>query len=147
MTGFGTLPFGTGPMGLGTPVTGNAPPDGEAGCRYINPASKDYEQDPATLQYKQMPKVRQQVLLAVTTLRKSASTLDWLGIRLPRKMGDRFQAEVEKSVRSALRHLTDVQKVIRLDSVTAVHGQGGRGKITIAWTDLTTGKRAEPLTF
>lgn len=147
MTGFGTLPFGTGPMGLGTPVTAGDPPSGAAGCRWINPASKDYEQDPNTLQFKQMPRVRQQVLLAVTTLKRSASTLDWLGIRFPRKQGDRFQAEAEKCVKAALRHLTDTQKVIRIDAITTQRGSGGRGRITLSWTDLTTGKRAEPITF
>jgi hypothetical protein len=55
-------------------------------------------------------------------------------------MGDRFQAEMTSSVRSALRHLTDTQKVIRLDSVKAVAGRGGRGQTVISWTDLTTGK-------
>lgn len=133
--------FGTGPMGLGTPVSGSAPPVGAAGCRYINPATRDYEQDPNTKQLKQMPPVRQQVLLAITTILASATTLDWLGIRLPRKMGDRFQAESEKSVRAALRHLTETQKVIRIDLIKAERGLGGRGRITVGWFDLKTGKR------
>jgi hypothetical protein len=141
MAGFGTMPFGTGPLGLGTPVTANLPPVGPAGCRYINPATKDYEQDPATRQFKQMPAVRQQVLLAITTLAQSATSLDWLGIRLPRKMGDRFQAETEVSVRAALRHLTEAQRVIRIEFIRAEHGRGGRGRITVGWLDLKTGKR------
>jgi hypothetical protein len=140
MAGFGLMPMGTGPVGLGTPVSGTAPPEGPAGVRWLNPATKDYEQDPTTGQLKQMPKVRQQVLLAVTTLLGSATTLGTFGIRVPRKMGDRFQAEATNSVRLALRHLTDTQRVIRLDSVTAVHGRGGRAQITINWTDLLTGK-------
>lgn len=135
--------FGTGPMGLGTPVTASAPPDGPAGCRYINPATKDYEQDPNTGQLKQMPPVRQQVLLAITTILQSATTLGWLGIRLPKKMGDRFQAETEKSVRAACRHLTETQKRIRIDLIKAEHGRGGRGRITVGWFDLKTGKRDE----
>jgi hypothetical protein len=128
-------------MGAGTPVSGSAPPSGPAGCRYINPATKDYEQDPDTGQLKQMPAVRQQVLIAITTLAKSATTTDWLGIRLPRKMGDRFQAETEISVRAALRHLTDTQKVIRIDFIRAEHGRGGRGRITVGWRDIKTGKK------
>lgn len=146
MAGFGIMGAGTGPMGLGTPVSASLPPDGPAGCRYLNPASKDYEQDPTTGQHKQMPKVRQQVLLALTTLLGSATTLQGFGIRLPRKMGDRFQAETEVSVRAALRHLTDTQRVIRIDSIKAEHGRGGRARITVSWTDATTGKRADPLT-
>jgi hypothetical protein len=140
MAGFGTMGFGTGPMGLGTPVSGSAPPVGPAGCRYINPASRDYEQDPDTGQFKQMPAVRQQVLLAITTLAKSATTLDWLGIKMPRKQGDRLQAETEKSVRAALRHLTETQRVIRIDLIKAERGAGGRARITVGWFDLKTGK-------
>jgi hypothetical protein len=132
--------FGTGPVGLGTPVTADAPASGPAGCRYINPATKDYELDPATGQQAQMPPVRQQVLLAITTLAKSATTIDWLGIRLPRKQGDRLQAETEKSVRAALRHLTTTQAVIRIDSIKAEPGRGGRARITVSWTELKTGK-------
>lgn len=127
-------------MGLGTPMSANLPPDGPSGSRYINPASKDYEQDPSTRQLKQMPKVRQQVLLAVTTMLGSASTLQRFGTRLPRKMGDRLQAETDVSMRAALRHLTETQKVISIDSITAERGRGGRARITLKWTDLTTGK-------
>jgi hypothetical protein len=141
MAGFGTMGAGTGPVGLGTPVSGSAPPAGAAGCRYINPATKDYQIDPATRQQAQMPAVRQQVLLAITTLAKSATTIDWLGIRMPRKMGDRFQAETEVSVRAALRHLTDTQRVIRIDSIKAEHGRGGRGAITVSWSEIKTGKK------
>ncbi len=140
MAGFGTAGFGSSPFGLGTPVSASAPPSGPAGCRYLNPASKDFEIDPDTGQQAQMPAVRQQVLLAITTLKNSATTLDWFGIRMPRKMGDRFQAEVEKSVRAALRHLTDTQQVIRIDSIKAEHGAGGRGRITVSWSDRKTGK-------
>lgn len=139
MAGFGLMPFGTGPMGLGTPVSASLPPDGPAGCRYINPATRDYQIDDSTGQFAQMPKARQQVLLAITTLVKSATTLDWFGIRTPRKMGDRFQAEIETSVRTALRHLTETQKVIRIDSIDARRGAGGRALITVGFTDLTTG--------
>jgi hypothetical protein len=127
-------------MGLGTPVSADPPPDGAAGSRYLNPATRDYQIDGTTGQQAQMPMVRQQVLIALTTLAKSATTLDWLGIKLPRKMGNRFQGEVEVSVRSALRHLTDTQKVIHIDGITAERGAAGRGRITVSFTDLTTGK-------
>ena len=140
MAGFGIMGFGTGPMGLGTPVSAEAPPTGEAGTRYINPATRDYQVDPSTGQQAQMPVVRQQVLLALTTLKKSAASLDWLGVKLPRKMGDRLQTETEKSVRAALRHLTDTQRLIRIDTIKAVAGRGGRAEITVGWTDVVTGK-------
>lgn len=140
MPGFGLMPFGTGPMGLGTPVSAEPPPDGPAGCRYLNPATKDYQVDAATGQLAQMPAVRQQVLIAITTLARSATTLDWLGVRLPRKMGDRFQGDVEVSVRAALRHLTETQRVIRIDRIVAERGAGGRARITVSYTETATGK-------
>ncbi len=141
MAGFGVLGFGTGPFGLGVPVSASVPPDGPAGCRYLDSSSKDYFQDSTTRQLQQMPKVRQQVLLALTTLKGSATTLPEFGIRLPRKMGDRFQAEVTNSVKLALKHLTDTQKVIRLDSVLAEHGMGGRARITVSYTELANKKQ------
>lgn len=140
MSGFGTISFGTGPYGLGTPVSASVPPEGAAGIRYINPATRDYEQDPDTRQLKQMPRARQQVLLALTTLRGSASTLPEFGVRLPRKMGDRFEAETLTAVKTALRHLTDTQKVIRLDRVQVEKGRGGRARITVVYTDTSTGR-------
>lgn len=134
------MPAGTGPAGLGTPVTTAAPPNGPAGSRYINPATRDYQIDPATNQFAQMPQIRQQVLLAITTVAASASAAQWLGIKLPRKMGNRFQAECEKAVRFALRHLTETQRLIRIDSITAVPGRAGRAQITVSWTEIATGK-------
>lgn len=141
MPGFGLMPFGTGPMGLGTPVTASLPPNGPAGSRYINPATKDYERNPSTRQLKQMPKVRQQVLLALTTILGSASTLDGFGIRLPRKQGDRFQSQMENSVRAALRHLTSVERVIQIESIKVESGRGGRARITVSWSELATNQR------
>lgn len=139
MTGFGNAPAGTHGAGLGVPVEAAAPPSGPAGCRFLNPATGDFEVDPTTLQLKQMPVERQQVLLALRTLQGSAAADPQFGVRLPKKMGDSFEAEATTAVRAALLHLTDQQKSIRIDAVTAEHGRGGRGRITVVYTILRTG--------
>lgn len=140
MPGFGSAPAGTSGAGLGVPVEAAAPPTGPAGSRFINPATGDFEIDSDTLQQKQMPIERQQVLLALRTLYGSAAAVPGFGVRIPKKMGDRFVAEATDAVRAALVHLTDKQKVIRLDKVTAEHGRGGRGKVTVHYTITRTGK-------
>jgi len=139
MPGFGVYPSALSPFGLGTPIPATAPPTGEAGVRYINPATGDYEQDPVTRQLAQMPTTRQRVLLAVMTLRTSMSAHREFGIRMPRKMGTFFESEAIQSARAALRHLTDTDQVIRIDSITVERGLASRARIVIAFTDLTTG--------
>lgn len=139
MSGVGISSFGLSPYGTGTPATGEAPPTGSAGSRYINPATRDYEQDTTTKQLAQMPGVRQRVLLAVLTLARS-STVYPGGIKQPRKMGTLFVAEMHQAVRATLRILTDVEKVVRIDTITVERGTGGRSRTTIEYTDLTTGE-------
>lgn len=138
MAGFGTLGFGSGPLGLGTPITAEAPPDGPAGCKFINPATGDFEQDADTHQLKQMPAARQAVLLALRTLQGSSSAIPGFGVRMPRKMGDTFEAEAKSAITTALAHLTGSGR-IRLDGVKVEKGLGGRARFTISFTDTSTG--------
>lgn len=140
MAGFGTMAFGTGPFGLGTPTTSTAPPDPSgAGSRYINPATRDYQQDSTTLQLAQMPGLRQRVLLAVMTLRTSSTALPTFGISIPRKVTPSFVAEVQASVRASLRQMTEVERVIRIDGITVEIGASGRQRVTISYTDTSAG--------
>lgn len=141
MAGFGTMPAGTGPFGLGTPLTASAPPSGASGSRYINPATRDYEQDPDSLQLKQMPATRQRVLLALMTARGSSTALRTFGVRIPKKITTTFKAEVQASVRTALLHLTDTEPVIRIDTIIVETGTGGRVRITVSYTDLLANQR------
>lgn len=140
MPGFGVYPSALSPFGLGTPIPAEEPAEGPSGSRYINPATGDYEQDPVTRQLAQMPATRQRVLLAVMTLRESSSVKRDFGIRLPRKMGTTFDSEMRQSVRTALRHLTDSDAVIRIDSIDIERARAGRSLTTVNFTDLTTGK-------
>jgi hypothetical protein len=140
MAGFGTMSAGLGPFGLGSPASASLPPEGAAGCRWINPVTRSYEQDEDTRQFKQMPSVRQRVYLAIATLLGSSSTLTTQGIRLPQKMGDSYEGEVKAAVALALRQMTDIEKVLRIDGVTVLKGRGQRSRTTVSFTDLTTGK-------
>lgn len=140
MAGFGAMPFGGGPFGLATPPAPAEATTGGGGSRFIDPTSKDYGVDSATGQYAQMPPTRQQVLIALTTLFNSSGVTNF-GVRLPKRMGDTFEAECKSAVASALRHLTEIQKVIRVDLVKIDKGAGGRARITVQWFDLVTGQR------
>jgi hypothetical protein len=128
------------PFGVGTTAPAVSAPTPGGGVRYIDPATKDYEYDSTTGQLAQMPTVRQRVLLAVMTLQGSVSVNTAKGILLPRKMGGQFDVEMKQSVRTALYQLTDVEAVLSIDDIKVEPGQGGRARVTITYTDLTTGE-------
>jgi phage baseplate assembly protein W len=140
------MPAGSGPFGLGTPATSEPPPTGPAGSRYLNPATRDFEVDQVTGQFAQMPPVRQRVLLALITIRGSSSVLPSFGVHVPPKMNELFEAQVRNSVASALRQLTDVEQVIRVDRIDVERGTGGRALITVSYTNLQSGEEEEPVT-
>lgn len=140
------MPLGTGPFGLGTPISDAAPAAGPTGSRFINPITGDYEQDPDTKHLKQMPGTRQRVVLALTTLLGSSSVIPKFGVRFPKKMGQTFDAKCQQAVRSALRQLTEVEEVVRIDGITVEKGLGGRARIVVSWTDLSTDTKGEPVT-
>jgi hypothetical protein len=132
-----------GPFGPGTPLVAAAPPTGTAGVRYLNPATRDYQQDGATGQLAQMPSLRQRVLLSLMTVLGSSSALPLLGIRIPRKQGPQFESEITAEIRFSLRQLTDVEQIARLDGVKVERGAGGRARVTVSYTDLDTGHSDE----
>lgn len=138
MAGFGTSPGGTAPFGIGTPSVGAAPPSGPAGCRYLNPATRDYEVDSSTGQFAQMPAVRQRVMLCVLTA-KNSSSVPGFGVRIPPLMNETFESEVRAEITRELRQLTEVERVCRLDGVFVVKGRSGRARVTVSFIDLTTG--------
>lgn len=135
------MAFGLGPFGLGSPASASEPPEGSAGCRWLNPTTGDYEQDDDTRQFKQMPTVRHRVRMILGTKKGSSSTLPDLGVEWPSKMGDTYEAECKAAVALALQRMTDIEKVVRIDAVIVEKGAGGRSRVTVSFTDLTTGKR------
>lgn len=148
MAGAGLAPAGLFPAGFGVGDDAPEPPTGAWGSRYINPSTGDYEQDPDTRQLKQMPPVRQRVLLALKTIAGSSTVRPDDGIRPPRKIDSSFDRRMDDAVRVALRQLTDVEKVARVDAVTTerVPGNSGRVTVTVEYTDLTTGQ-ADKVSF
>ena len=138
MPGFGTAPAGTSGAGFGVPVNASAPPSGPAGCRYIDATTKDYAIDSTTGQMQQMPPLRQRVLIIATTVLGSATTQPNLGVRWPRKMGDTYEAQVRNALVAAFYQLTEVERVMRIDSVTVTKGRAGRSSTLLQWTDLST---------
>ncbi len=130
--------MGTSPFGVGTPASATEPPSGPAGSRYLNPVTRDYEVDSSTGQFKQMPGTRQRVLLTVLTVRDSSGVRGF-GVKLPPRMGETFERQVENELRRALRTMTEVEKSLLINGITVERGLGGRARITIAFTDLVTG--------
>jgi len=135
MAGIGSTPFG-----YGTPTTAGTLPKRVAAANYLNPATKDYEQDPDTGELAQMPIVRQRVLLALTETFGSSSARPTDGILTPRKIGKDFQRAMADAVRQALRQLIEVERAIRVDDVTVRH-EGSRAITTLSYTDLATGQQ------
>lgn len=140
MAGFGDAPAGIFPAGLGTVGDPAEKPTGTPGARFINPVTRDYERDETTGQFKQMPSTRQRVMLAVAT-EFDSSGVRGFGVRMPRKMGITFEADARSAISSALRHMTEVEKSIRLNRVLVERGEFGRARFTIDYTDLVTGER------
>lgn len=129
------------PFGFGVGDAAPEPPEGELQARYINPGSGDYEHNSATGLLKQMPPLRQRVLLKIRTIVGSSTVLPTLGIRLPRKIDRTFESTVRASVRAAFRQETDVERVMRIDEIGVELTTSSRAQITLTYTDLSTGDR------
>lgn len=139
MSGAGLESAGLSPFGYGTPTETDGPSANPWGSRFINPSSKNLEFDSVTGQLRQMPPVRQRVLLTVLQTKGSSTTRPNEGTKRPAKMGDGFQREQEQYVREAHRQMTDVERVIRIDQVTVTRRDNQGAHTDIAFTDLTTG--------
>lgn len=143
MSGFGNSGLGSTPFGVGTPATATEPPDGPIGCRYLNPQTRDYETGGEGGQLKQMPPLRQRVVITMLTQVGSSTVLRDLGIKLPRKMDSFFESTVRDSVFVAFRYETEVSREMRIDEVFVERQPGGRAMVNLRYTDLTTGEDAE----
>ena len=135
-----TAPLGS-PFGLPAIVEGDPAPTGLSPlCRFIDSGKKDYTINSATGHFTSMPVVRQRVLLIMLTVLKSSSVLRGMGIEMPRKMNDGFEAIAQQRVRAAYRQMTEVEKVMFIDDIIVAKLSTGRASITLVYTDLTTGK-------
>ena len=59
------------------------------------------------------------------------------GLKRPRVLGLSFDQLMRLQVRSALRQMTDVEKVMRIESIIPTKRSGGRAGVVVAFTDLT----------
>lgn len=122
------------PAGIGEPEEAAEPPTVPGGCRFLDPVTRSYEHDSLTRTLRQMPALRQRVLIAVRTALESAGARTSLGIRPPGRMGNAFDAEQRQAVRRALRHLTDNGEMVVTDILIRT-GRGGRAETTIVYDD------------
>lgn len=140
-SGFGSSAFGTFAFGVGVPAALTATPLPEAGSRFINPRTRDFEVDSNTEQLAQMPKTRQRVLLAVTTVRSSSTAIPGMGLAMPDRIGGAFETQTRFAYRSALAHLTrEESPVIQIDDIKVEVYAVGKVLVTISYTDLATGE-------
>lgn len=109
-------------------------------ARYINPQTGDYEVR-TDGEHEGMPPVRQRAMLALGTRKRSSWALPDLGKEAsPRKIDTRYEARERFSIQAALRQLTEVEKVMRLDGITFSRNGRGRVDVTVRFTDLTNGE-------
>lgn len=140
MAGFADSPFALTPFGTGTPAEANPPPTRRIpGARYVNPSTRDYQLDDEN-ELARMPTVRQQMLLAVTTLLESSAVEPGRGIKLPEKIDENFSSRVRVSVERATAEIVSSGRAT-VDNVRTEILQTGRALILISYTDLTTGEQ------
>ena len=137
------MPAGTGPAGLyaeSDAATGR--PDPTTLSTYFDGVTGGPVYDATTRQLKQMTGVRQRVALTLATCAGSSTTLPNWGVRKLDRHSASFVEEREQTVRDALRSMTDVEKSIRIESIT-VEVEGSRDRTTVVYTDLTTNKESK----
>ncbi len=134
------MSFAISPFGAGSTAFGKAPPTVTAKrAAYIDPRTRDYVLD-SEGERQRMPEVRQQFLLALTTLLASSSADQTKGILLPQKVTDDLQRQVRTAVVTACKHITDAGRAV-ITNVVAEVLQTGRVQITVSYDDLTIGER------
>jgi len=137
-SGLGVSAIGSAPFGVGTPATAVAPPTGKpTGAAFISGLGRDYEIDGDTTELKRMPVLRQRVRNALAQSFGSSTTRPTDGLRWPKRGGLQAPQKIDIAVRTALRYLTDVEKVLRVDQVLS-DLTGVRPLVTILYTDLST---------
>lgn len=139
--GLGDSPMGQFPLGYSAAAAGIEPPDGPAGSRYLNPGSGDYELDDDTRQLKQMPALRQRVLLTIRTALGSSTALPGFGIGIPDRMGNGFERKIAERIHLAFGRMTDTEKVMRIEQIVVAKVSSGRAAVTLVYTDLSTGEQ------
>lgn len=131
-------PIGSTPFGMGTPVAAPLPAtQGPALARYIDPGTGDFVIDADVGQFASMPTLRQRVLLVMNTVLGSSTAMPDLGIPRPRKIDESYVAATRAAVRRAFYRLTDVERVMRIESIEVERTAVGRVQLTLVYRDVT----------
>ena len=139
-TGSGVSAGGTSGFGIGAPAIADAPVSGAAGLRFLRPITRDYQLDPQTGQLAQQPELQHRVVMTLLTDQGSSSAQPRFGILAPRIMGSGFEGQMERSVRDALRYLTDDEGIMRIDQVIVERVGTMRARVVVQFTDLRTAR-------
>lgn len=130
------MSFAISPFGPGTTAAGNAPPSKPARrAAFLDPKTKDFGLDTEG-ERDRMPEVRQQFLLALTTLFESSTVAPEKGVSLPRKVTDDIQRQAHNAVELACKHITDAGRA-KITRVVAEETQMGRVQVKVDYDDLT----------
>lgn len=124
---------------LGAPVLPAGPPTVARGARLLDRTGNPVI-DPVTGGFVKADAVMMRVYLAVKTTLASASGDKTVGSKLPRKVGNRFEAELRTSVQLALAGMI-AERTITLENVTAVQIHPGTYAPEIEYTNLLTNSR------
>jgi hypothetical protein len=123
---------------MATPVAAPAPAtQGPALSRYIDPGSGDFMIDDSVGQFASMPSLRQRVLLVMNTELGSALAVPDLGIPRPKKIDETYIATTRAAVRRAFYRMTDVERIMRIESIDIERRSSGRVQVTLVYRDLS----------
>lgn len=140
MTALGWIgsPFAVYPFGAGAPATTTAPPlVPDLTAAFLDPLARDYQLTP-DFETARMPSVRQQMLIALTTVRGSMSSAPDFGIALPKKIDENVGRAVRIAVLAATAHITSAGRA-RIDEVRTEQVNTGLLRIFVSYEDLIDG--------
>lgn len=140
------MPFGdstASPFGPGTLAVATDPPYGPADLsRWVSPGTGSAELDTETGHLATMPTVRQRMLLILRTRRGSVVGMPDFGVELPTIIDEQFPRRVEMSIRASAVQLTDIERLVKIDSITVQTTALGRAQVSVSYTDLTSSESA-----
>lgn len=139
--GFGTSTAGLVPAGLYDETEPAAPPKPTEFSRFVGTDGR-YLIDATSGNFARMPRLKQRIVLAVSTLLGSSTVLPEWGLSIPKKMGQTFDAQVAVAIRKALRRLTDVERLMLITEIR-VERDTWRARATVVYTDLSNGQTDE----
>lgn len=125
MSGVGFSAAGNSPAGYGEAESTTAAQPNLIAARYINPQTRDFEVDDDG-RYLSMSPLKQRIYLMLATNYGSAIGLPKFGSKITqiKVLNDRTPGAVQSAVRDALKQLTDVEKLIRIDRIDVEYRDG-----------------------